>query len=78
MSELKESTVPGSVYEHYKGNMYVFLHEVTDHATGAVIVVFRDKYDKLWYLSIQDFFGKVNIDGKQVPMFRYTGQILPV
>ena len=78
MSELKESTVPGSVYEHYKGNMYIFLHEATDHATGAVIVVFRDKYDKLWYLSIQDFFGKVNIDGEKVPKFRYTGQILPV
>lgn len=78
MSELKESTVPGSVYEHYKGNMYVFLHEVTDHATGAVKVVFRDKYDKLWCLSIQDFFGKVNIDGEKLPKFRYTGQILPV
>lgn len=78
MLELKESTVPGSVYEHYKGNIYIFLHEVTDHATGAVIVVFRDKYDKLWYRTIQEFFGKIDVDGEKVPEFRYTGQILPV
>lgn len=78
MSELKETTVPGSVYEHYKGNMYVFLHEISDHVTGGTSVVFRDKYDKLWYRSIHEFFGMIEIDGKQVPMFRYTGQILPV
>ena len=78
MSELKESTVPGSVYEHYKGDMYVYLYEVTDHATGAVIVVFRDKHDKLWCRTLQDFFGTVNIDGKKLPKFRYTGQILPI
>ena len=78
MSKLKESTVPGSVYEHYKGDMYVFLHEATDHATGAVIVVFKDKHGKLWSRSIQDFFGTVDIDGEKVPKFRYTGQILPV
>ncbi len=78
MSELKESTVPGSVYEHYKGNMYIFLHEATDHATGAVIVVFKDKHDKLWYRSIQEFFGVMGIDGEKVPEFKFTGQILPV
>ena len=78
MSELKESTVPGSVYEHYKGNMYVFLHEISDHETGGTSVVFRDKYDKLWYRSIHDFFGMIEIDGEKVPTFRFTGQILPV
>ena len=78
MSELKESTVPGSVYEHYKGDMYVYLHEISDHETGGTSVVFRDKYDKLWYRTLQDFFGTVNIDGKKLPKFRYTGQILPI
>ena len=78
MSELKESTVPGSVYEHYKGDMYVYLHEISDHETGGTSVVFRDKYDKLWYRSIHDFFGTIEIDGEKVPTFRFTGQILPV
>ena len=78
VSKLKESTVPGSVYEHYKGNMYVYLHEATDHATGAVIVVFKDKYDKLWYRTLQEFFGLVDIDGQKVPKFRFTGQVLPI
>ncbi len=76
--ELKESTVPGSVYEHYKGNMYVFLHEVTDHATGAVIVVFKDNCDKLWYRTLHEFFGLVDVEGEKVPEFRFTGQVLPV
>ena len=78
MLELKESTVPGSVYEHHNGNMYIYLHEVSDHVTGATSVVFRDKYGKLWCRAIHEFFGMTEIDGEKVPIFRYTGQILPV
>ena len=72
VSELKESKVPGSVYEHYKGNMYVFLHEISDHETGGTSVVFRDKYDKLWCRTLQEFFGLLDVDGEKVPEFRFT------
>ena len=78
MSELKESTVPGSVYEHYKGNIYVFLHEISDHVTGGTSVVLETTTISYGTAVYMNFFGKIEIDGKQVPTFRYTGQVLPV
>lgn len=78
MSELKESTVPGSVYEHYKGEKYIYICEATDHLTWMVNVVYMDKNGKLWCRSIHDFFGTVKVNSEYVPEFRYTGQILSI
>ena len=75
MNKMVESTDSGSVYEHYLGLKYTVLGEVTDFMTGAVSVIFKDRHNKVWTCLLQEFFRHKNVNGVQIPVFKYIGKV---
>ena len=75
MQEIK----PGK-YEHYKGNQYEVIGLARHSETLEELIVYRALYDSeefgdnsLWVRPKKMFFETVNIDGKEIPRFKYLG-----
>jgi hypothetical protein len=69
-------------YQHYKGKFYEVLFVARDSETKEEIVVYRALYDDpkygknaLWTRPKEMFFENVIFDGKQVPRFKYIGDV---
>ena len=73
--------VPGGLYEHYKGKHYK-VHGVARHSeTLEEVVVYDCLYENdlgtFWVRPLALFTGELEVDGKVVPRFRYTGRAAP-
>ena len=68
-------------YQHYKGDDYEVIGVGLDSDTHEEMVVYRGLYDHpefgknpLWVRKKNIFTGKVVVDGKEVPRFRFVGE----
>nr|WP_275852613.1 DUF1653 domain-containing protein [Sulfurimonas sp. SAG-AH-194-C20] len=64
------------IYEHYKGNRYDVIDTVTHSETEETLVLYRTMYgDKtLWVRPFLMFNETVEINGLDVPRFKYIGE----
>ncbi|MCK4521028.1 MAG: DUF1653 domain-containing protein [Nanoarchaeota archaeon] len=70
---------PGK-YQHYKGNFYEVIGVARHSETLEELVVYKALYDSeefgnnaLWVRPKEMFLGTVNVDGKEVPRFKFVG-----
>jgi len=64
------------IYEHYKGNLYDVVDTVTHSETEETLVLYRTMYGEksLWVRPFLMFNETVEIDGVEVPRFKYIGE----
>ena len=67
-------------YQHYKGKFYEVIGVARHSETLEELVVYRALYDSekfgnnaLWVRPKSMFLETVNVDGKEVPRFKYVG-----
>lgn len=67
-------------YEHYRGKQYEVIGFATHSESLEELVIYKALYyseefgdNTLWARSKMMFFEMVNIDGKEIPRFRYIG-----
>jgi hypothetical protein len=62
-------------YRHYKGNEYVVVGVARHSETEEEVVVYRQDYGErsLWVRPLAMFLETVEVDGEQVPRFKYVG-----
>ncbi len=62
-------------YRHYKGNEYTVLGVARHSETHEEIVVYRQEYGEhgLWVRPKEMFLETVQVDGQDVPRFRFVG-----
>jgi len=67
-------------YEHYKGKQYEVICLVRHSETLEELVIYKALYDSeefgnnsLWARPKKMFSEMVNINGKEIPRFRYIG-----
>ena len=72
---------PG-IYKHYKGKRYEVIGIAHHSDTLEEFVVYRALYDSeefgnrsLWVRPKDMFLGNVEVDGKEVPRFRYIKNV---
>ena len=61
-------------YRHYKGNEYIVLGIAHHSETQEELVVYRQVYGErgLWVRPKEMFLETVEVNGKQVPRFRFV------
>lgn len=62
-------------YQHYKGNDYIVVGVARHSETEEELVVYRQDYGErgLWVRPKAMFLEMVELDGQQVPRFRFIG-----
>lgn len=67
------------LYEHYKKKEYQVLGVVVHSETLEEHVLYKALYGErlTWVRPLKMFLGKMVVDGKKVPRFRYLGKRLP-
>jgi hypothetical protein len=75
-----ESVKPGK-YRNFKGGLYEVIGTAWHSETLEKMVVYRALYDSkefgknaLWARPLGSFLGKVKVNGKEVPRFKYLGE----
>ncbi len=67
---------PG-IYEHFKGRRYrvigVGKHSETLEDLVFYEALYENELSKLWARPLESFAGEVEIEGKNVPRFKYVG-----
>ena len=65
------------IYEHYKGPKYQVIDTVRHSETEELMVLYRTCYgdEDLWVRPYTMFFENVIIDDKEVPRFKYIGEV---
>lgn len=63
------------IYEHYKGNRYEVIDTVRDSESEELMVLYRALYgdENLWVRAYAIFFEEVEVNGKNVPRFKFIG-----
>ncbi len=63
-------------YRHYKGNEYEVIGIASHSESEESLVVYRPLYGegKLWVRPLDMFTELVNVEGKQIPRFKYLGE----
>ncbi len=63
-------------YRHYKGNEYIVIDVATHSETEEEMVVYKALCGegKLWVRPLSMWNEKVNVNGKEIPRFSYTGE----
>jgi len=62
---------PG-IYRHYKGGEYRVIGLAKHSETGEKLVVYQSlNGDELWARPKDMFLESVNVEGKEVPRFKY-------
>ena len=66
-------TIAKGIYKHYKGNLYQVIEVATHSETGEELVVYRTLYGdySMWVRPLDMFQERVEIDGREVPRFRF-------
>ena len=63
-----------TVFQHYKGDIYEWLHRGTHTETGEVFIVYRDITGKVWIRPKDMFYELVELeDGRVVERFTHLG-----
>lgn len=57
-------------FQHFKGNIYVYLFEVLDADTKEPLVIYEDAYGNKYARLKSDFFGYVTINGEKIRRFK--------
>lgn len=72
----KAKSLKLGVYEHYKKRNYKVLGVVRHSETGQELVLYQPLYGDggLWVRPLDMFTENVDVDGEQVPRFRYIGE----
>ena len=68
-----ESTIQsGTVFKHYKGNLYEFITFAIHSETREEVVVYKALYGEygIWVRPKSMFFEMIVIDGGEMPRFR--------
>ena len=67
-------------YEHYKGEQYEVIGLARHRETQEELVIYKALYESeefennaLWARPKSMFLESVNIDGKDIPRFKYIG-----
>lgn len=70
------------VYEHYKGKRYKVIGFARHSETLEMMVLYQALYESKefdssipWTRPMSMFLEEVGIDGKQIPRFKYVGDI---
>ena len=68
-------TISVGKYRHYKGNDYEVIGVATHSEDESKLVVYRTLYGDfdLWVRPLTMFTETIEIDGEQVPRFKYIG-----
>ncbi len=72
MEEIKKG-----IYEHYKGNLYEVLDTGIHTEAREPVVIYKALYKgdfkegQLWVRPLAMFQETVNVDGKEIPRFKY-------
>ena len=68
-------TIKPGIYEHYKGGRYRVINIARHSETEEWMVLYQPLYgeQKLWVRPFDMFAETVNIDGNDVPRFRFIG-----
>lgn len=71
---------PGK-YRHYKGNLYEVIGIALDSETREEMVVYRALYgskdfgkDVVWVRPLSSFLENIEINGKQLPRYKFVGK----
>lgn len=74
--EMPEAAMKTGRYRHYKGNEYIVLGIARHTETEEELVVYRQDYGErgLWVRPRRMFQEMVEVDGKQVPRFRFVDE----
>ena len=72
-------TVKSGRYRHYKGKNYTVIGVARHSETEEELVVYRKDYNDrgLWVRPLAMFLESVEVEGKTVPRFEYTGPQCP-
>ncbi len=63
--------LPGQVYRHYKGGLYVVIATCLRESDGEPTVVYRSLADgRTWSRPVKEWYEKVDVDGKIVDRFQ--------
>ena len=75
---MSETVLPGT-YQHYKGNFYTVIGVATHSEEGTKLVVYRPEYGDraFWVRPLSMFKETVEVNGRQVPRFRYIDEHNP-
>ena len=67
-------------YEHYKGKQYEVIGLARHSETSEELVIYKALYDSeefgknaLWARPKKMFLETVNVNGKEIPRFKYLG-----
>jgi len=74
--EKEDGELPLGTYEHYKGKKYKVISVARHSETLEKLVVYKQLYGDggLWIRPLAMFTELVEVNGKKVPRFRYTGK----
>ena len=68
-------------YRHYKGKSYELIGIARDSETLDHLAIYRALYKSrkfgnyaLWARPVKEFLQKVEVDGKEVPRFKFVGK----
>lgn len=77
LSEAAKNLKPG-IWEHYKGGQYEVLGVAFHSETLEEMVIYRATYGErfFWVRPLKMFLGKVLVDGKRIPRFRFVNPTL--
>lgn len=64
------------VYEHFKGKRYELLDVGKDSESLEEVVIYKALYGdgQIWIRPLKMFLGKVELNGKKVPRFKFVGE----
>ena len=64
------------IYEHYKGNRYKVIDTVRHSENDELLVLYRTMYgdENLWVRPFSMFFENVQVNGVEVPRFKFIGK----
>jgi len=71
---MKDEELMMGKYEHYKGGVYEVVGVASHSETLEKMVVYRHGDGELWVRPLAMFIEFVEVNGKKVPRFRYTGK----
>jgi len=71
--------IESGYYRHYKGGLYQVLHTARHSESEEWLVVYRALYGDMgvWVRPLDMFLEKVEVDGKLVDRFAYSGKEEP-